>query len=154
MLAVAVLGIILELRATELSRALFSWRGCGQRAHYFARMWAARTLFRAKVGCALVLRAELQVRKCSARCYFSRSSSVRERQRADAKVRTSAVRGRARGFGGKPSVQLARYIASNSCTMEYLNLIVDTEIVRLSDRARAMRSASEIGSEPVAIVME
>ena len=54
MLAVAVLGIILELRATELSRALFSWRGCGQRAHYFARVWAARTLFRAKVGCALV----------------------------------------------------------------------------------------------------
>ena len=27
---------------------------------------------------------------------------MRERQRADAKVRTSAVRGRARGFGGKP----------------------------------------------------
>ena len=42
------------------------------------------------------------MRKCSARCYYSRSSSVRERQRADAKERTSAVRGRARGFGGKP----------------------------------------------------
>ena len=41
------------------------------------------------------------MRKCSARCYFLRSSSVRERQRADAKERTSAVRGRARGFGGK-----------------------------------------------------
>ena len=37
---------------------------------------------------------------------------MRERQRADAKVRTSAVRGRARGFGGKPVGMLSDPVSS------------------------------------------